>query len=111
MSVSTSKLAAPLFASAALDPSVVGTHRVGRELLTVLEVDVMEGGGLAGRRVSELMAQEGMQVVAWRRAGAGWQTQPHPAAQLMPNDRVQVMVPGPRVAEVHALNRMTVQVG
>lgn len=103
ISVSTSKLAAPLFASAALDTSVVGTHRVGEQLLVVMELNVQPAGRLAGRTVAEVAALARANVVAIRQPGAPWTVQPGPDDRIDPFMDVQLMVPGVRTAEVRAL--------
>lgn len=103
VSVSTSRLAAPLFASAALDPSVVGTHRVGDTVLVVLEVEVHAPSVLRGRRIAEL-AGLGLTVVAVRpRDAEAWELPPDPGRMCAQGDALQVLVPSARVDEVHAL--------
>ena len=47
VSFSTSRLAAPLLAAAALDNSVVGAHRVAGDVQVVLEITVAQGGPTA----------------------------------------------------------------
>ncbi len=100
VSLSTSMVAAPLFASAALDAHVVGTHRVGGRLLLVLELQV--GQRLAGRSAATLLRDHGLTLVAVGRAGA-WQTEFAADEALAPGDRVHVMVPSHRIDEARAL--------
>jgi Trk K+ transport system NAD-binding subunit len=104
VSVSTSKLAAPLLASAALDEAVVGTHRVGSTLLVVMELLVHGSGTFAGKTVEELGREGNLTVVAVQRAGQPWTLQPASGEVVRAGDRMQVMVPGRRVAEMHARN-------
>ncbi len=106
VSFSTSKLAAPLLASAAFDPGIVGTHRVGDQLVVVIEIVVSGTGALAGRTVLEVGRDLRLGVVALHRGGA-WELQPIPERVLTAGDRVQIMVPGQRVAELHRLNSKT----
>ena len=101
VSVSTSKLAAPLFASAALDPTVINTHRVGDRSLVVMELAV--GGALAGRSPAELARDQGITVVGLTRGGSTWEVPPDPGRRLAPQDRVQLLVDSKRIAEVRAL--------
>ena len=101
---STSKLAAPLLAAAALDPSCVGHHQVGDTDLVVMELRVTGGATLDGSTVDALRDERGINVVA-RDVGTGWMTGPRGDVALGGGDRVQVLVPGDRIAEVHALNR------
>ncbi len=105
VSLSTSRLAAPLFAAAALEPSVVGAHRVGGEVQAVLEIEVAAGGGIQGLTVSEVIGTHRLTVLAVRPRGGDWKPQPQVATRLSAGDRIQVMVRGSEVARVHALNR------
>ena len=101
VSLSTSMVAAPLFASAALDAHVVGTHRVGGgALLLVVELGV--GPRLAGKTATTLLREHALTLVA-RQRSVGWQTDLDPDDALEVGDRVQVMVPSHRVAEARAL--------
>ncbi|MCB9766133.1 MAG: NAD-binding protein [Alphaproteobacteria bacterium] len=105
VSFSTSQLAAPLFASAALDPSVVGTHRVGEELLVVMELAVAAGGRFANNTVAWLSQNAQLTVLALSPKGeTEWAPQPPPGTRIAPGDRVQVLVSSRRVSEVHGLN-------
>jgi voltage-gated potassium channel Kch len=101
VSLSTSMVAAPLFASAALDAHVVGTHRVsGGGLLLVVELSV--GPRLAGKSAAALLRDHALNMVAHQR-GVTWRTDIHADEVLEVGDRVQVMVPSHRVAEARAL--------
>ncbi len=100
VSLSTSMVAAPLFASAALDTHVVGTHRVGGKLLLVVELVV--GPRLAGQTGTSLLRQHGLTLVA-RARDSVWRTEVGPDETIVVGDRVQVMVPSHRVAEARAL--------
>jgi voltage-gated potassium channel len=102
---STSRLAAPLFAAAALDSSVVGAHQVAGRALVVMELQVMAKGGLDGATVSELVGAHRLTVIAVKPGDMDdWAVQPSAATRLAAGDRVQVMVAGERVQAVHALN-------
>jgi Trk K+ transport system NAD-binding subunit len=100
VSLSTSMVAAPLFASAALDTHVVGTHRVGGHLLLVVELSV--GPKLAGRSAAALSREHGLTLVAVR-SGADWRTELGPDEVIAAGDRVQVLVPRHRVDAARAL--------
>jgi uncharacterized protein with PhoU and TrkA domain len=97
-------LAAPLFASAALDPAVVGTHRIGEHLLVVVDVTVDPRGRLANRTVGTLRAEHGLTVIGTSLDGTQWHLQPGSDEVVQPGDRLQVMVDGTRVAVVRELN-------
>lgn len=103
VSLSTSQLAAPLFASAALTPGVVGTHRVGERLLVVVEVCVVPTGRLANRTVGELAAQ-GLTCVGLQVEGEPWVTQPPLDRTVEPYTRAQFLVDGAHAGRVRALN-------
>lgn len=102
VSVSTSRLAAPLFASAALDPAVVGTHRVGDTVLVVMEVTLEARSVLRGQRVADL-GRQGLNVVALRTPGGTWEMPPAPERMCSEGDRIQILVPSARIEEVHDL--------
>lgn len=103
-SVSTSRLAAPLFASAALDPCVVGTHRIGDTVLLVVQLAVRPGSPLRGRSFGELPTL-GLSGIAVRRSGGPWETLPPADRRLDEGDDVQVLVPAARLPEVRAFER------
>lgn len=103
VSVSTSKLAAPLFASAALDPTVVNTHRVGGRSLVVMELRV--AGGLVGRGPAELARDLSVTVLGVNRGSSTWELPPDPGRRLTAADRVQILVDSDRVEEVRDLCR------
>lgn len=101
VSVSTSMVSAPLFAAAALDPRVVGTHRVGGRVMLVIEV--VAGQALAGRCVADLQSQYGFGIVALRKADQDWILQPPADEPVVRGDLVQLMVPGDRLDDARAL--------
>ena len=107
VSVSTSKLAAPLFASAALDPSIVGVHRVGKTLLVVLHIEVVAGSVFDGKSPLDLLAEHQLTLAGVLPKDGDWLLQPPPKEPLRAGDILHVMVPGAQVAEVHALNEPT----
>lgn len=102
VSVSTSRLAAPLFASAALDPSVVGTHRVGDTVLVVVQVALGATSSLRGRTFGEL-AGMGMTVIAVRKPEGAWELAPRPDRWFTEGEQLQILVPSTRVEELHRL--------
>lgn len=98
MSVSTSKLAAPLFASCALDKRVVGTHRLGTTLLVVLELHPTPASPIVGKTLHSLSDQHHVTFVAVQ-DGAGWHPNPAPDWTVAAGTSIQVMLPGNRVRE------------
>lgn len=103
VSFSTSKLAAPLLAGAALDSSVVGAHRVGGKTLVVMELEISAGGAFQGIKLSELAGAHRLTLVAWRR-GQDWDTAPDVQTRLAPGDGLQLMIDSARLDEVHGMN-------
>jgi voltage-gated potassium channel len=102
VSFSTSKLAAPLFAAAALDSSVVGAHRVADQVLVVLELTVQQGSALDGETIGEAISVHRLTIIAHCSNGQ-WVSQPRLGITIGAGDRVQLMVAGGRVAEARAL--------
>jgi len=103
VSVSTSKLAAPLLASAALDPSVVGTHTVGNSKLVVMQIPVL--AGFVGVKVQTIALEHDGTVVAVRPVGGKWSLQPSPKQALVAGEEIQVMVQSHVIDRIHAANR------
>lgn len=101
VSLSTSRVAAPLFASAALDRRVVGTHRVGDKVLLVFEAAA--GAGLVGRTVAGVHREHNFAVVALWREDVGWIVQPGPDEPVLAGDRLQLLVPSVRLEEARGL--------
>lgn len=104
VTLSTSQLAAPLFAAAALDPGVVGTHRVGGEIMVVVELEVNPAGRIANRTVAQLHGEHGISVVAMRDLDGTWQVQPSADTVIGPCTLTQFMLPGQRAGRVRELN-------
>lgn len=102
VSVSTSLLAAPLFAAAAMDGSVVSTHRLGDRTMIVMEVDV--GPGLAGRCAAEVSRDWGVTLLGVTRGSSTWEAPPPEGRRLTVMDRVQVLVDSARMDELRRRN-------
>lgn len=99
VSLSTSMVAAPVFASAALDERVVGAHRVGDALLLVVELAV--GPRLVGATAATL-PQHGVSLVAVQKGGT-WSPAVASTTPLALGDRIQVLVPSAQVKATRAL--------
>lgn len=76
---STSALAAPAFAMAAVDPSVVGSFYVGEELMLIVQIEITDGSALTGRTIGGLAEYGGMSALCFQPAKSG-QRQMHPPA-------------------------------
>lgn len=68
-SFSTSALAAPLFAAAALNARVHGAYRLGDTLMVTVEVPLSDGSALKDRAVSDIEEALGAPVVGITRRG------------------------------------------
>jgi len=101
VSFSTSRTAAPLFASAAMDKRVVGSYRAGDNVMLVFESVV--GALMVGRSALELQDVHGLNVLAIKRVDEEWDVQPLPGVRLRQGDRVQLLVPSGKVQVAQAL--------
>lgn len=104
VSFSTAQLAAPLFASAALDPSIIGTHRVDGTLLVIAEIVVKKGSRIEGLTRGRLQSEHDLLLVAHRSPGEDWCAPPDEKQVVKAGDGLQVMLKGTRVRELHELN-------
>ncbi len=92
VSLSTSAVAAPIFAAAALDRRVVGAHRVGERTLLVVEVGVATEA--VGETAGQFYARTGHALVALNGT-------PARANQVLaPGDTLQVLVPAEELASL-----------
>lgn len=66
---STSALAAPLFAAAALDDQVLGAYRLGDAVMASVQVDLPERSALLGKSILDAEQALAAAVVGLRRAG------------------------------------------
>ena len=66
---STSALAAPLFAAAALDEQVLGAYRLGDTVMVSVQIDVVAGSPLVGRSLLDAEQHLDAAVVGLRRRG------------------------------------------
>ena len=85
---STSALAAPAFAVAALDAAIKNSFDVGGRLMVVAELQA--GQALAGRTVAELRDEAGVLVLHLVRAGGAELFDPRGNVRLEATDRVTV---------------------
>lgn len=102
VSFSTSQLAAPLLAGAALHPSVVGAHRVDDTVLVVSQLKVPASSPWAGMTAPALAESTRTSVLAVRSHDTGWQAPPPVDLIIGVGDDVQLMVACDRVEEVRA---------
>jgi Trk K+ transport system NAD-binding subunit len=103
---STSQLAAPIFATAAMRFNVKHSFYVGETLLNLCEVDVAPGAALAGRTIEQLEAELDLSVVC-HQGGECTDLHPDPDLRLSPGDKVLVMASLDALQQVNDLNRPT----
>jgi Trk K+ transport system NAD-binding subunit len=92
VSRSTSYLAAPAFAAAALDHQVLRTIAVGRHVLLLAEVLAGSVAGLAGQQVAAVHQPGTLRVIAlWRADSAAADWRPEPGYRVRAGDRLIVL--------------------
>lgn len=77
---STSALAAPAFAMAAVDPSVVGSFYVGDDLMLIVQLEIAHGSTLTDQTIGDLASLGGLSALCYQSARSGLR-QMHPAAE------------------------------
>lgn len=86
---STSALAAPAFAMAAVDPAVVGSFYVGDDLVLILQLEINADSRLAGLTIAKVEEIGGLSALCYEAADAG-RRQMHPTSDIVlsPGDRL-----------------------
>jgi len=79
---STSALAAPAFAMAAVDPSVVGSFYVGENLVLILQIDIAAETQLAGQSIADLERMGGLSALCHESAASG-ERRMHPSGEVV----------------------------
>ena len=102
---STSAIAAPAFAMAAVDPSVIGSFYVGDNLMLNVELLVRKGSKLAGMTTEELDQQGKIAVLAYTGAIDGEQHfHPTDSTPIRPGDTVVVCTASDHLQALHDMN-------
>lgn len=99
---STSALAAPIFAAAAMRLNVKHSFYVGEELLNIVEVAIEPGSHLIGWTVKQLEMEFDLSVVAHQ---SNSRTDIHPDPELHLNDG-DVLLVLTSIQKLHQLNRL-----
>ncbi|MCE7873699.1 hypothetical protein DYH09_25445 [bacterium CPR1] len=111
LAFSTSHLAAPAVALAAVDKRVMHSFYVGDELLNVVELEVEPGSRYVGKTLEEFEADALVTVVVHRRGEAA---QPHPAASvtLQAQDMLTLLCSVKTLGELgrHGMKSVAIQV-
>jgi Trk K+ transport system NAD-binding subunit len=98
--ISTSATSAPAFIAAATGRSVFAEFSLdGAETLHVADVCVEDGSPLTGRRVGDVQAQYGVNIIMHKRDGSV-KVNPEHALTLQSNDRMLVIAPIGKIAEL-----------
>ncbi len=79
---STSALAAPAFALAAVNPDVTGSFYVGDDLMLIMRSAVVAGSGLDGMTVGALEGRGGLSVLCYEAPSGGRQLHPADGQRL-----------------------------
>ncbi len=79
--MSTSGLAAPAFAMAALDPAVTGSYAIGDVMMLIVEMKVAAGSPLDQSNTAEVYANENLSILCHESAATGEQSW-HPAQPI-----------------------------
>jgi voltage-gated potassium channel Kch len=101
---STSALAAPAFALAAVDPEVVGNFYVGEDLMLILQLVVAGGSGLDGLAVGKLEELGGLSVLCHESPAGQRRLHPPDALRLAAGDKVTLSASAEVCARVKAMN-------
>lgn len=100
IAMSQSAISAPVFASAAIDPSIVGSFVVGDQLVVMQRWRVDAGSPLTGRAVGELTALHGVSVVERQSADGRKQLFPPADATFSAGDVLLIQGPFEAVRRV-----------
>ncbi len=106
-SFSTSALAAPAFAMAAVDPDVAGSFTIGGDLMLIFNLVVAAGSKLDGISVDGLTKTGGLAVLCHEGNGSPRRIHPPDATVLRAGDRVVVSVAADAWPRVKAMNQST----
>ena len=102
---STSALAAPAFAMAAIDPSIIGSFYVGEDLMLNLEITVRDGSRLNGMTTEELEKLGEASILAYESVSiAKREIHPSGSITLNPGDKLFISTVPRFVHKIHELN-------
>ena len=100
---STSALAAPVFAAAAVTRNVINSFVVGDRVLNTVELTVREGSALAGRTLDSLRAELEVTFLMWQ-GGSEVDWNPAPQQVLSGGHKLLVVTTLESLAELETLN-------
>ncbi len=88
IAMSQSSISAPAFATAAVEPSIVGSVIVSNELIVMVRWSVATHPGIAGLTVGDLLTRHGVSVVERTPAGEPKRLFPPPETRLAQGDEL-----------------------
>lgn len=88
VAMSQSSISAPAFATAAVEPSIVGSAVVSDELIVMVRWSVKKDPGIAGMTVGELLSRHGVSVVQQTRGASPKRLFPPPEMRLERGDEL-----------------------
>lgn len=87
---STSALAAPVFAQAAISGNILASFEFGGTVVNAFQLDVVNGHALLGKTIDEVRQKYEVTVLMHERAGAlDWN--PAPGTELQPGDKTLIL--------------------
>ena len=103
--ISTSAVAAPAFAMAAVDLSVIGSFYMDRELMLNIEISIAPGSTLAGQTIQELAGSGRASVLAYEsRTGDIRRLHPTDPIDIEPGDKLVLSTSPDYARRLHELN-------
>jgi Trk K+ transport system NAD-binding subunit len=104
---STSALAAPAFAMAAMDPAVVGSFYLGEDMMLVLNLEVTAGSKLDGLTIDALTKMGGLAVLCHECTRTGKRlVHPPDVTLLAARDKLVISAASDMWARVKEMNRV-----
>lgn len=105
LAFSTAMLAAPLFATASMDPTVINSFYIDGRLLVVSRIAALGGSKLCSMKIAELVRGFQLVVVSQKR-GEGAVFHPPLENSIEPGDILTLECDPVTLREIHALNRV-----
>ena len=105
VALSSTALAAPLFATSSADPSIIHAFELGDRLLVVARILVEAGSALEGSRLDQIELGKPVLVVEWRQGDGPVHTSPEGSTVLRGGDLLTVQTEPSAMHALHALNR------
>ncbi|MBZ0137956.1 MAG: TrkA family potassium uptake protein [Planctomycetes bacterium] len=103
LAFSTAMLAAPLFATASMDPCILNSFYVDKRLLVIARLTIPDGSELVGKSVGELVREHQLVVVTYKR-GEGTVFHPPTDVVIESADVVTVECEPGTLKTLHGLN-------